>query len=340
MSCYHPLKAYYRLRDDGKKDIVFVDDNSLPSYERDGIVYHQKIEIPCGQCVGCRLDYSRQWAIRCMLEASQWKNNYFVTLTYDDAHLSSNVGLQMQSYGDIVSPVLPTLVKKDPSDFIKRLRSYIDYHYFNFYGDGTSMRVYYCGEYGSKTNRPHYHLILFNCPDFPLTEWCKDKQGFSLFNCSVLEKCWKKGFVVVGEVTFESCAYVARYVMKKQKGLGAEKYLALNIQPEFVEMSRRPGIGKTWYDLHKYDKCYDNDEISMKLSKGKSGYVKPPKYFDRLFEYDDPELLAELKSKRCFSAQNRMKNELKSTSLSFDEYLKMKEENKLFAISKLTRSLE
>lgn len=215
MPCYHPLKAYYRFREDGKKDLVFVDDNSLPTFERDGKLYFAPISIPCGQCIGCRLEYSRQWAIRCVLEAMQHDNNYFLTLTYSDDHLPfQNNFVFDESTGEVLTEFVSyPLVPSDLRNFIKNLRRQLEYHY-NHQG----LRVYYCGEYGSLNSRPHYHLILFNMPKLDdLIFYKKNHEGSPMWNSPFLDKIWKKGFAVVAEVNYKTCAYVARYMLKNIK---------------------------------------------------------------------------------------------------------------------------
>lgn len=156
------------------------------------------------------------------------------------------------------------------------------------------------------------------------------------------------GFVVVGDVTFESCAYVARYVLKKQTGQYADFYALNCIEPEFCGMSRRPGIAKSWYDIHKNDLCFgtigefgDNclirDYIIKKGAKGKVITHSPPKYFDKLFSYDDPDFMQLIKDARCDSAKNRMRQALSATSLSSEEYLKLREGNHINAIKCMVR---
>ena len=130
MPCYNPLKGYRSrtLNASGKRSIVF----NL----REGYV-DQPIEVPCGQCIGCRLERSRQWAVRCVHEASLYKNNCFVTLTYSDDKLPSDGSLHFDHF----------------QKFMKRLR--------RFYDD-SRIRFFHCGEYGEQYSRPHYHCCLFN----------------------------------------------------------------------------------------------------------------------------------------------------------------------------------
>lgn len=195
----------------------------------------------------------------------------FLTLTYDEEHLKSD-----------------SLIPEDFTLFIKRLRRKINYHY----GTDKQIRFFGCGEYGAEYQRPHFHIIIF---DF----WPDDAQLFSqnfngdrLFTSRFIESCWSNGFAPFGTVSFESCAYVARYVTKKITGPIAE-YVYDGLQPEFVRMSRRPGIGAPWLDQYRND-VYPNDYIVIRDGVK----VKPPRYFDNQLEKFDSELLASLKAKR------------------------------------------
>lgn len=222
MPCYAPIIAYYSkcVGDTGKRGIVF-----SKTAAHSGV----PLRLPCGQCIGCRLERSRQWAVRCLHEKMIWEFNYFVTLTYSDKFLPAGL----------------TLDKRALQLFMKRLRKH--------YGDG--IRFYGCGEYGDRTKRPHYHLILFNCKLDGLRFYKHQADGSPLFYSETLEKLWPFGFNVVGEVTFESCAYVARYITKKIFGDKAEAHYG-GRQPEFTVMSRRPGIGSAWferYGKHAYE---------------------------------------------------------------------------------------
>lgn len=151
---------------------------------------HPELRLPCGQCVGCRLERSRQWALRCVHEASLHDSNLFVTLTYDDEHL----------------PEFNSLYYPDFQKFMKRLRKKFSRE---------NIRFYMCGEYGETTLRPHYHVILFNfdLPDRRL--YRRSHSGDHLFTSEILTKIWGKGFCPFGNVTFQSAAYTARYIMKK-----------------------------------------------------------------------------------------------------------------------------
>lgn len=272
MPCYHPLTGYYSrvIGKSGKRGITF--DKSL---SLSGV----RVPIPCGQCVGCRLEKSRQWAMRCMHEKRLHKDNCFVTLTYNDAHL----------------PPYGTLVKRDLQLFMKRLR--------NEYGPG--VRFYGCGEYGDVNRRPHYHVILFNVAFADKRKYKTTKGGFDLWTSSTLDALWSDdngciGHAIIGDVTFETAAYVARYVMKKITGpAAAGAYdvtdadgVVFRRLPEFTVMSRRPGVGKGWFDRYgKETYAHDNCVIRNRL-------VRPPRYYDGKFELDNPARFAEIKKAR------------------------------------------
>ena len=273
------------------------------------------LKLPCGQCIGCRLERSRQWAIRCVNEASLYDDNCFLTLTYDDAHL----------------PLNGSLVLRDYQLFMKRLRKEA----------GPGIRYFHCGEYGEKLQRPHYHACIFNF-DF------KDKAAHRLrgenmaYRSPTLERLWPHGFSEIGSVTFESAAYVARYIMKKVTGvnasfpdsLGLGHYDRVNefgeivgLAPEYVTMSRRPGIGKAWFDKFKSD-MYPHGYVAL---RGKQ--MRPPRFYDSLYEISDPVMFNSMKLARAVNADSRKAD-------NTDERLAVKEEIKQSKLSLLSRPME
>lgn len=266
MGCYGPLTAYR-----GPEGMVF--DKRLALYPR-------AIPIPCGQCVGCRLERSRVWALRCLHEKKLHRHNCFVTLTYDDDHL----------------PEGGTLVKRDLQLFLKRLRA----------KHGAGIRFYACGEYGDIGSRPHYHAILFNHDFSDRVRVSHVNASNPLFRSRELDVLWGKGHTSVGDVTFESAAYVARYVMKKITGDRADDHYARvspdgvvqSVLPEFCEMSRRPGIGRVWFE--RFGKhAYELDSVVV---NGRE--VRPPRYYDTLMEVVNPEQLEYNKSRRRAMARS------------------------------------
>jgi hypothetical protein len=216
------------------------------------------VTVPCGQCIGCRLEYSRQWAMRCMHEASIHDENCFLTLTVSDDHMLPDCSLSRTVF---------------PS-FMKRLRKR--------YG-GKKIRYFYCGEYGGKTRRPHYHAILFGHVFEDQKFFKTTDNGHDLYRSDILDSLWSIGHCNIGTVTFESAAYVARYVAKKSDEEGKKTNELYNFEtgeiherePEFAGMSRRPGIGSEW--LQRYgDEVRRHDSVIM---RGRE--MQPPKFYDK-----------------------------------------------------------
>lgn len=325
MACYHPLRGLVLGQtENGKKNIKILP-NSDFSFEVPDAEY---INIPCGKCIGCRLDYSRQWADRCMLETQYHSANSFITLTYNDSHLPPcnpifdiETGEQI-GYGDI-----HPLVKKDFQDFMKRLRKKIATEY----GNDVKIRYYACGEYGSKSKRPHFHAIIFGF-DFSddrilhKTNFRGDKYYVSEF----LDSCWRDdkkqsiGFSYVANVEWDCCAYVARYVAKKIFK-DNDLYYKNNVPTEFTLMSRKPGIARQYYEDHKLD-ILNNQRIYLGSDKG-SKQIRPPKYYDRLFDIDYPDEMEKVREKRSQIAKNNAKISLEHTSKDFLGMLEDKETN-------------
>lgn len=290
----------------------------------------EPVQIPCGKCLGCRLDYSRQWANRCVLESQCYKSGEcsFLTLSYDEHNVPwSDDGC------------LYTLKPKDIQDFIKRFRMRV------FREFGKEVRFFLCGEYGDAEDgqipRPHYHVLLFGFEFFDKKYKGLSKSGEPVFISKYLDEIWGKGYTWIGELNWQTCAYTARYVMKKQKGKEAGAYYQKKgIVPEFVRMSLKPGIGAEYYNLHK-DEIYKNDEIVVP-----NGDVvitsKPPPYFDSLLERENPELLARIKSARkLFNEEsNQIEVELAQTDLDAAGYFELKERQAEQKAKQLKRSYQ
>lgn len=245
MPCYHPMTAYRsRVQDEnGKRGIVFNIADGLSD---------MPLTLPCGQCIGCRLERSRQWAIRCIHEAQLHPENSFITLTFSDEHMNKD----------------KSLVKADFQKFMKRLRKR---------HDDRKIRYFHCGEYGELLKRPHHHACLFGF-DFPDKVHYSTRNGVKLYTSEELLLLWPYGFSTVGDVTFESAAYVARYVMKKITGKEGEKEYAGRIPP-YVTMSRRPGIAAGWIEKFATD-VYPSDEVIIR-----GGFkCKPPRFYDEIYD--------------------------------------------------------
>lgn len=292
--------------------------------------------LPCGKCIECRLRYSREWANRCMLELQYHKESWFVTLTYDDLHVPHAFYDEIDKETGEITPMFNlTLVKKDISDFMKRLRT----NYERFLGKENHLRFFACGEYGGKTQRPHYHLIIFGLelPEGDLKP-VSHRGTYDLFSSKFISKAWDKGFNTVGAVSWDTCAYTARYILKKQKGDASVIYDMLGIEPEFTLMSRMPGIAKRYYDEHK-EEIYKFDTIWMKL-KEKGYKCKPPKVYDRYYDVDDPDRMKSIKDNRKAIAEGQQRKICEETKLNWLEYLMILEANKESKIKGLERRLE
>ena len=292
MPCYHPRQGWRskKVNESGKRSIVF---NPRYAY------MDMPITVPCGQCIGCRLEKSRQWAIRISHEASLYDDNCFLTLTYNNENL----------------PQDGNLVKKHFTLFIKRLRK----KYKN-----KKIRYFMCGEYGEKLGRPHYHVILFN-HDFKDKVYHSGNQGNILYRSEELESLWSiskqedskragesRGFCTIGTVTFESAGYVARYCTKKVTGLAkADHYQRVDKEtgriieklPEYAQMSKKPAIGKEWFDKFYLD-IYRHDEMSVRCRT-----MRPPKFYDSEYEKIDPKRMEILKKIRKDKGINNPEND-------------------------------
>lgn len=334
MTCYHPLHAFLSGKHDNGSDYYKITSNKVMSVFFDEVTSHwylsenpykyannEYLDIPCGQCVGCRLDYAKDWTTRMMLEALYHEKTMFVTLTYDDEHVPHSRYCEEET-GEIKD--ILTLFPEDFTKFMKRLR---------YYYNKNELRFYMCGEYGSKTLRPHYHMICFGLDLDDLKPLKESGTGNLLYESETLSKAWKKGFINCSEASYETMGYVARYVMKKLKGKDAAEYEALNIVPEYTNMSRMPGIGKQYYDDYR-DEIYMNDEII--LSNGKT--VRPPRYFDKLLRQDDENLYNSVLDKRIENA--KIADDTKKIYYG-DKYERLKREEiaKKGAVSKLIREL-
>ena len=332
MSCYHPLIREMVI--DSAGDVV-CDKNGEPRYRirrmmPSDINYrpdnYSFMQIPCGNCIGCKLDHSRQWADRMLMELQSAGSGVFVTLTYNDETVPKS------SYMDnnFIEHMNYTLEKKDLQDYIKRLR-------FRFKDKRIS---YYCaGEYGELNLRPHYHGIFFglSLDDLgavkllnPLGEPVTNAFGDIYYKSDLLENIWNNGFVGLGNVTWKSCAYVSRYVTKKwssgydykgkklkkkffvepsvewiespdgriqiiddEKGHYYEKevdlYEFFNVKREFSIMSLKPGIGMTYIEswMEEHSDLTLFDVSRISIKSGdKAKQMKIPKSFKRKYYKD------------------------------------------------------
>jgi len=269
VSCLHPITAWRDRkgqRSDGRWPLTFDPEEGHPG---------EKLQLPCGQCVECRLARSRAWAIRCVHEAQMHQDNVFITLTYSPEELKKCCPKG-------------SLNKREFVLFMKRLRK-----------ECGSVRFFHAGEYGEKLGRPHHHACLFGL-DFEDKKPWQIRNGIQLFTSETLERIWGHGYCVIGDVNFDSAAYVARYIMKKITGEMAEDHYQGKI-PEYTTMSRRPGIGKSFLDKYTGD-IYTQDRIILKERS-----LKPPRYYDNIYEAMNPEGFEKIKLNRKEKNNNKPK---------------------------------
>lgn len=289
MPCYHPITAYRsrsgRNKETGNWPIVF---NRNEGYQ------DLTVEIPCGRCIGCRLEHSKQWATRCMLEAQQQDKNSFITLTFNNENHPEDGSLQ----------------KSDLQKFFKRLRKQHNIRYFA------------CGEYGEQFRRPHYHACIFgyDWPDRELVEG-------GLYESKELSSLWPYGYHKIGDFSWETAAYVARYVTKKISGDQAQIHYDDRV-PEFALMSRKPGLGREWYNEFKGD-VIGPDQIIIRNSLR----VRPPRYYDNIMLAQDKEGYLQLKAQRAANVRkeentpDRLATRELVQKLKSEEFQKRKIEN-------------
>lgn len=341
MPCFSPLSAVRRKGfgpfPDGQKVKII----SSSEKEKWNPEIWEHFQVPCGKCIGCRIDSSRQWADRCMLEASYHASNYFVTLTYDDLHVPTHWYTSDINTGEAMPSL--SLERRDCQLFLKRLRK----------RTGQKIRFFGCGEYGSNTFRPHYHLILFGLELNDLVPSGRSRLGFQYYESDTINKAWSiyhtpdpdhpsgwfepLGYASVGACTWETCAYTARYVTKKLNGALGTFYRDHNIEPEFSQMSRRPGIGRDYYDEHR-DELYQKKYINLSTEDG-GRKIKPPKYYDYLYDIDCPSEMYEIKQLRQHFAEERQKIIASQSDYDEFEYMKIQEENFTAAIKALRRDM-
>jgi hypothetical protein len=293
--CYSPLKGWR--------------DAETGAWKAKAAGCEDEMEVACGQCLGCRLDRARMWAMRIVHEASLHEfdhGNCFVTLTYRDV-IEADAKQRAEGFH---IPADWSLHKKHFKDFMKRLRKRFP----------QKIRYFMCGEYGAKcrhgieldriqcpvchVGRPHYHAVIFNCTFTDLEKYTQ-RDGVARYTSPLLESIWKYGFVDVGELTYDSAAYVARYCLKKVTGVQADTHYfdAENGDfktPEYCTMSRggnvkgSKGLGAEWYEKYK-DDLFPADEVPV---PGKGVIKGMPRYYEELFKEEDPLTLEEIKERR------------------------------------------
>lgn len=286
------------------------------------------LRLPCGQCIGCRLRRSAEWATRCMHEAALHQHNCWITLTYDDEHLPRryHTGRTHPKTGKAI--YAGSLDKRHPQRFYRSLRkslgkkySLTDTSILYTMGVHTDMghspiprlkpilRYYYGGEYGEQYGRPHYHLCLFGIDFSDKIHVQTTDAGYKLYESQRLKKFWPHGQHMIGELTWETAAYTARYIMKKITGQKQKEHYKkidnetgeiIEIEPEYNDMSRKPGIANKWWMEYHTD-VYKQDTSQVRI-RGRT--QTPPRYYDKLYERSFPDHYKHIKLQRAIENLN------------------------------------
>lgn len=230
---------------------------------------YAQFALPCGKCIECRLEYARQWAVRCVHEAKMHEENSFITLTYDSSLKDTKLNY------------------KDFQDFAKKLRESIHRNTRKGEPEYEKNRISYfvTGEYGDRNKRPHWHAIIFNWRPADCLLKYVNERGDRVYSSKTLDKLWSNGITEVGSVTFESAGYVARYAAKKLVH-GADQ--SHEYQPISKKSSHR-AIGRSWLEKY-YKDAFGNGEIILfnPITKAvhKCGI---PRYYEKWFKKHKPE---------------------------------------------------
>lgn len=320
MRCFNPRIAYRTLTPSisGKYPLVF-----NPSGKKVG----PPIPLPCGKCIACHIKRSKEWALRCYHESTLYPKNCFITLTYSEENL----------------PKDGNLVKEHFTLFMKRLRKEV------YNATQQKIRFFHAGEYGSicgqcgkheskceceqfkyALGRPHHHAIIFNY-DFPDKLLWKYKRRNPLFTSELLQSLWGYGFCITANVSYESAAYVARYVTKKSLGLEKAVDHYKGRTPEYITMSNRPGIGWPWAEKNPQS-IWANDFITLPDRMAK---FRPPRYYEKKYSLTNPKHMANIKAKRKVNAEQKQVNDSKDAYMVQDgsRYILKSYKNSNFSLS-------
>ncbi len=278
-----------------KRPLLYYDDK-IWGYNPKIATLDSVIILGCGKCLSCRINHSKEWAVKCDLESKRWKHNYFITLTYSDEHVPKNEhGIQV-------------LQKSDVQKMIKRIRKYFDKHNLG------KLKYLYCGEYGPRTYRPHYHMILFSNYEIPDLKYHSKNDIGDLFYISDLwTKWWPYGYHLISGVGPNAGAYVARYTVKKNISKFKDKDGQLDLPKEFINFSNKDG-GLGWNEFLKKDYWKSSGQLHYAVNMKNDIQIKSvniPKYWIKKLEYIIPEYEhSYLKEMRVNAGKQRLREHL------------------------------
>lgn len=303
MTCYYPLDGY-RSRtttEKGKRQIVFDVNKGFAD---------QPMQVPCGKCIGCRLDKSSDWAARCYHETKMHKRSCFLTLTYSDEELQKN------GWG---------LHRRHLKNFRKRFKHYLKNT------NQKDVLFFACGEYSPQKKRPHYHMIIFGYWPPDKKYYRKNKRGDKLYTSKTLDEIWGHGFVNFGTANEKTAGYVARYLVKKQyignnRSETKKVYQWMNLEEEFLSMTTQPPIGKSFWTKYRSEGKFKHDFMIINGRKH-----KPPRFYDKLEEQESEKAFRKVKALRIKGATREKWN------ATLDR-LRVREEIKIQKVKMLARS--
>lgn len=335
----HGTRCRYVIADEMTKSKEWVFFNRSPRDSKHKLIkklydlgYFKTKEVGCGRCEICRTERSKSWSVKAECEGRCWKNKTFLTLTYNPESLPKDRRLN----------------RKDLQKFWKRLRYHLDKHTKNepngkFPGlvrellptnilestfgwnskrkNKKPIRYINCGEYGPKTKRPHYHAVVFNFKPDDLRRFSKDRRGYWLYTSKKINEIWGKGYVIIGNATTETAAYVARYCTKKfKRTMEEEEKMKQKKQNEFIGASTWGFIGYYWWINHR-DEVIRNGGILMRTKKG-THLAPVPKPMCKLWEMEDEDTYTQYKDYKEINAKKNWEMILSRTELSEKEYIK------------------
>lgn len=261
MKCLHPTTAWICgtvVSRDGvvSPKLEFSASRAMAFYSAIGCLHlmdNNQVALECGKCINCLMRKRKDMSVRLAHEASMHDVACFLTLTYDDDHVPTTCRRPLKDTEKLFDRglgTLPefTLLPRDVQLFMKRLRSHLKYH------EGIDgLRFFAVGEYGGRTHRPHYHILIFGWKPKDLV-WFKRHRGNDVFLSKTVSDKWRYGYISVSEVSPYVAKYAARYVTKKYSRLKEGDFSFL--VPEFTLQSvKNGGIGAKWFDKFGQDAC-------------------------------------------------------------------------------------
>lgn len=324
LACSNPLIGW---RPSTRPDLPIKISNSLSVYNYD-FAYAEAffkrvhgpltevLQIPCGHCLACRLKRASDWSTRIALESTYYEYNWFITLTYDEKYVPHMLDLET---GELYDEL--TLAPRDLQLFMKRLR--VSAKRRGLVEDPeTGIRFYAAGEYGKRTHRPHYHIILFGLKIPDLKFYAAGKSGCPTYSSDWLQNdVWQLGIVNVGYVTVASAGYVARYCVDKLTGQAAEFYQRFHLHPEFSRMSLKPGIGYRYFQDHMPQLISEQSVVLVDPNGGKR--VNLPRYYLRQIENYDEQVFKSFSDRMKYRIETAQAVKNKRSALSPEEQYKL-----------------